>query len=133
MRRYIIILLSVFLLLSACKGVDSKTNVQVTQVTTLQENGKYYVVLGVIVQENSNKEIYYESVSIEGIEVDEQFLANDVMNNTPDVFFSNKIPSSTLLETDKLYNIVLISENPSLIEFQKAYINFNNYTLEYNR
>lgn len=85
MRRYIIILLSVFLLLSACKGVDSKTNVQVTQVTTLQENGKYYVVLGVIVQENSNKEIYYESVSIEGIEVDEQFLANDVMNNTPDV------------------------------------------------
>ncbi|WP_152444533.1 hypothetical protein [Bacillus sp. THAF10] len=102
-------------------------------MTTLQENGKYYVVLGVIVQENSNKEIYYESVSIEGIEVDEQFLANDVMNNTPDVFFSNKIPSSTLLETDKLYNIVLISENPSLIEFQKAYINFNNYTLEYNR
>ena len=130
-KRNFIILFSLLMLLSACKGAI--TEIDVTQTTTFQEDGKYFVQLGIFVKETNKKQIQFQKVSIEGIEVNEQFLAYDVNDHTEYGYESKKIPSDTPLEEGKLYHIILVSDNPDLLEFSKAYIEFNNYSIEFNR
>lgn len=130
-KRNFIILFSLLMLLSACKGAI--TEIDVTQTTTFQEDGKYFVQLGILVKETNKKQIQFQKVSIEGIIVNEQYLAYGVIDHTQSGYESKQIPSETPLEEGKLYHIILVSDNPDLLEFSKAYIEFNNYSIEYNR